>query len=181
MNSPPLDDVDLLDACRRGRESAWRELVRRHEGRLILIGLRLRLSREEAEDATQEAFQSLVEHLGSIRSAAALRGWLDVTVRRHGLQVLRRRPTSITLDTEPRDPASEPERFELERRQAVHDGLRHLDPDCRRLVELVYGPARAASYRVVASELGMAEGSVGPKVGRCLQRLREIMNRESSS
>jgi RNA polymerase sigma-70 factor, ECF subfamily len=73
--SDPSDEV-LLAAHLRGDPRAFGELVARHERRIYGLCLRILGNREDAEDATQEAFLSALRKAASFRKAAAFSTWL---------------------------------------------------------------------------------------------------------
>jgi RNA polymerase sigma-70 factor (ECF subfamily) len=73
--SDPSDEA-LLAAHLRGDPRAFGELVVRHERRIYGLCLRILGNREDAEDATQEAFLSALRKAGSFRKAAAFSTWL---------------------------------------------------------------------------------------------------------
>jgi RNA polymerase sigma-70 factor (ECF subfamily) len=73
--SDPSDEV-LLAAHLRGDPAAFGQLVARHERRIYGLCLRILGNREDAEDATQEAFVAALRKASSFRRAAAFSTWL---------------------------------------------------------------------------------------------------------
>jgi RNA polymerase sigma-70 factor, ECF subfamily len=73
--SDPSDEA-LLAAHLRGDPRAFGELVARHERRIYGLCLRILGNREDAEDATQEAFLAALRKASSFRRAAAFSTWL---------------------------------------------------------------------------------------------------------
>jgi RNA polymerase sigma-70 factor (ECF subfamily) len=73
--SEPTDEA-LLAAHLRGDSRAFGELVGRHERRIYGLCLRILGNREDAEDATQEAFLAALRKAASFRQAAAFSTWL---------------------------------------------------------------------------------------------------------
>jgi RNA polymerase sigma-70 factor (ECF subfamily) len=73
--SDPSDEV-LLAAHLRGDPAAFGQLVARHERRIYGLCLRILANREDAEDATQEAFVAALRKASSFRRAAAFSTWL---------------------------------------------------------------------------------------------------------
>ena len=61
-----------------------------------------------------------------------------------------------------------------ERAQAVRDALSCLPGQWRRLVELLMADP-PASYAEISDQLGLPVGSIGPTRGRCLERLRILL------
>src|SRR5262245_51025029 len=87
-----LGDHELLARFVEAREAiAFEELVRR-QGPLVLgLCLRALLGTHAAEDAFQATFLVLARKAGSIRTGAALPGWLFSVARRIALQARIRR------------------------------------------------------------------------------------------
>jgi len=73
--SDPSDEM-LVAAHLRGDREAFAALVRRHERRVYGLCLRVLGNREDAEDATQEAFLAALRHAASFRRTAAFSTWL---------------------------------------------------------------------------------------------------------
>ena len=99
--SDPSDEA-LLAAHLRGDPQAFGQLVRRHERRVYGICLRTLGNREDAEDATQEAFLAALRKAASFRRAAAFSTWLyRIAVNAATDQARRRgRARHTTLDPE---------------------------------------------------------------------------------
>jgi RNA polymerase sigma-70 factor, ECF subfamily len=99
--SDPSDEA-LLAAHLRGDPQAFGQLVSRHERRIYGLCLRILGNREDAEDATQEAFLAALRKAASFRRAAAFSTWLyRIAVNAATDQARRRgRARLTTLDPE---------------------------------------------------------------------------------
>jgi RNA polymerase sigma-70 factor (ECF subfamily) len=99
--SHPSDEA-LLAAHLRGDPRAFGELMARHERRVYGLCLRILGNREDAEDATQEAFLAALRKAASFRRAAAFSTWLyRIAVNAATDQARRRgRARLATLDPE---------------------------------------------------------------------------------
>jgi RNA polymerase sigma-70 factor (ECF subfamily) len=69
-------DEELLAAHLEGDRSAFGELMTRHERRIYGLCFRILGNREDAEDATQEAFIGALRRAGAFRGEAAFSTWL---------------------------------------------------------------------------------------------------------
>jgi RNA polymerase sigma-70 factor, ECF subfamily len=69
-------DEELLAAHLEGDRSAFAELMTRHERRIYGLCFRLLGNREDAEDATQEAFIGALRRASGFRGEAAFSTWL---------------------------------------------------------------------------------------------------------
>lgn len=71
----PLDDA-LVARARAGEGEALEALLRRHQGWIYNLALRMLQAREDAEDATQEILVKLATRLGNFRGESAFRTWV---------------------------------------------------------------------------------------------------------
>jgi RNA polymerase sigma-70 factor, ECF subfamily len=106
-------DEDLLAAHLGGDRGAFGALVARHERRVYGLCLRLLGNREDAEDATQEAFISALRRASSFRQAAAFSTWMYRIAVNAATDQARRRGRSRTAPLDPEEatlpsPGSDP-------------------------------------------------------------------------
>lgn len=180
-------DQELIDACRSGRQDAWQEVLNRYERLVFSIPLNFGLTRADAADVAQLTFTALVEHLDRLRPDSNLGGWLATVARRHALRLLRRQKreylgqdedigdSPFLMNTTVSDAGNTWERAEW-----LNQGLNRLDQRCQNLLMRLYFSEEQPSYEVVAAELGLRVGSIGPIRGRCLDRLRTILLERSA-
>ena len=71
-----MTDDDLVVQAQAGSQDAWAELVQRHHGAVFRTAHAALLSREEADDAAQEAWVAAWRSVGEFRGQAAFRTWL---------------------------------------------------------------------------------------------------------
>ena len=83
------NEVEFLDALRRGEEAAFAELVRRHSGRLLVVIRRLLRRDEDAQDALQETFLSAFRGLSAFDGKCQLGTWLHRIAVNSALMKLR--------------------------------------------------------------------------------------------
>jgi len=81
--------IALVGRARDGDQTAWDQIVERFAPLAWSICRRHRLSDADANDVGQNVWLRLVEHLPSLREAAALPGWLTTTTRRACLRAQR--------------------------------------------------------------------------------------------
>src|SRR5262245_63147399 len=94
-DAPGVDDADLLLRFAEQRdEAAFELLVWRHGGMVLATCRRILGRSADADDAFQVTFLTLARRAGSIRTAAALPGWLHpVACRAAGkIKAAARRP-----------------------------------------------------------------------------------------
>ncbi len=168
----------LVNRVGEGDQEAWNEIIERYAPLVWAICLRYQLDRQDIDDVGQSVWLLLVEHIGTLREAAALPGWLATTTRRECLRVLRAgsRQDHAGLPSEeqmPGDPAAtvDQELIEAERNAALRAALAELPDRCRKLLSMLISDPPPA-YAEISAALGIAVGSIGPIRARCLDRLR---------
>lgn len=166
-------DVDLVRACRAGDEQAWAELVQRFSRYVYAIaGQAYRLSDADAEEVFQEVFTRTFEHLGELRSDAALRPWIGQLTRRLAIDRIRQTSreylSAETLEAIEDEAGRELERIELA--VGVRAAMAGLTEDCREILDRFF--ARDETYREIAAALGIPMGTIASRISRCLAKLR---------
>ncbi|MBL3665926.1 sigma-70 family RNA polymerase sigma factor [Streptomyces sp. M2CJ-2] len=81
---------------------------------------------------------------------------------------------------DPRDRDPELLAVAAARRRALRDAVRRLPGRCPRLLEALLAP-HDPTYREIAGELGISQGSMGPERSRCLGCLRRLLAPEVAS
>ncbi|MBZ0172876.1 MAG: sigma-70 family RNA polymerase sigma factor [Phycisphaerales bacterium] len=170
-----LSDPELVAACIEGSERAWAALVDRY-GRLVYsIPARHHLPEHLRDDVFQSVWAIAVRHLAGLRDGQSLAAWLIRTTQRETWRVARAsrgtHGSDSTDDLVWSDPA---EADLLEERQHIREALDSLDDRCRQLLLVVFREDRP-DYGIVAEQLGIPRGSIGPTRGRCLNKLRTIL------
>lgn len=178
----PVDDWDLLSSVADGDEEAFRQIVERHQERLVSLCFRLLGDREEALDAAQEVFLKLYLNAGGLRRRGAVFTWLYRVASNYCLNRLRRRrivrflPLSGSVSEahalpEPQQLAIGPE-GEVVAREHWRATRARIDrlPDSQRLV-LVLAKFEGLSYRQIAEVLNISEGAVESRLFRAMRTL----------
>jgi RNA polymerase sigma-70 factor, ECF subfamily len=93
-------DEELLAAYLEGDRSAFGELMARHERRIYGLCFRLLGNREDAEDATQEAFIGALRRAAAFRGEAAFSTWLYRIAVNAAIDQARRRGRARTVPLE---------------------------------------------------------------------------------
>jgi RNA polymerase sigma factor (sigma-70 family) len=174
---------DVVVAARDGDQAAWRELVRRFAGLVWTVARSFRLCEQDAEDVSQATWLLLAVHIRTLKEPAAVGGWLATTARRESIRLARRRRLETPVDlqdpgADPADPGAvdgEDLVLRLERQERVRSAFLRLPYYCRRLLSLLMQDP-PPSYTEVSAILGIPRGSIGPTRGRCLDRLREVVD-----
>ncbi|WP_248958762.1 RNA polymerase sigma factor [Sphaerisporangium perillae] len=168
-------DLDLLD------ETAWRDLVARHGYRMWAVARAFGLDAADAADAVQAAWLRLLESMHTIRDPERVGAWLVTTTRHEAARIGRRRTGDRLTDLPAEIPA--PDGDPTAAMLTEEDGRRlwaavdRLPHPCRMLLRLIV-TVPEASYAQLSRRLDMPIGSIGPTRGRCLKRLRSLMEDE---
>ncbi|MFJ8004768.1 sigma-70 family RNA polymerase sigma factor [Streptomyces fagopyri] len=131
----------------------------------------------EQSDLEQAVWLRLLERLDSDGPPADPQGWLRRAVRSEARRARRTARREQPYGSEPADPdAPGPERRALtaDSRRALHDAVRRLPGRCPRLMAALLSP-QDLTYREIAGELGISQGSLGPERSRCLGCLRRLL------
>ncbi len=80
-----MSDAELVEAARQGDEVAFGRLVERHQIAVFRAAYAALGSKEEAEDATQDAFLAAYRKLHMFRGESSFKTWLLAIAWRHAL------------------------------------------------------------------------------------------------
>ena len=172
-------DARLVRECLQGSEAAWSALVDKYKNLIFSIPIKYGFSADDAAEIFQSVCVEMLSELPKLRNPRALPKWI-MQVTAHKCFHHKRRAQR----TETRDMASElierpaPERAdvilkEAEEEQILRDALLSIPPRCRELIRMLFFEEPARPYDEIASELGLATGSIGFIRQRCLERLRK--------
>jgi len=93
------DEGALVTAAQRGDMAAFEELVSRYEGRIFRLTMNITQNREDAEDATQDAFLKSFRSLDRFESKSRFYTWLvRIAVNEALMRLRKRRPNVTSLD-----------------------------------------------------------------------------------
>ncbi|HUT89471.1 MAG TPA: sigma-70 family RNA polymerase sigma factor [Thermoguttaceae bacterium] len=187
-------DLELLRSAREGQWVAFEALVARFEPRVFRLTWRILQQRQDAEDATQQTFISVMEHLDQFREEAAVGTWIFRIATNQALAMLRKRRgrNTVRLDTQANqgddetpmphpefiaqwrdDPAELAERREV--KELLGQALSELDEKYRMV--FVLRDVEEFSTKETAELLGITESNVKVRLLRARLRLRERLTR----
>ena len=184
-----LSDWDLLAQAGEGDEDAFRQIVERHQDRLIRLCESMLHNRAEALDAAQEVFLKTYRKAGRLKQQGQLFTWMYRVATNHCLNSIRRRkivrfrplgagaedeaPPIQPIDVAPRqDEALESrQRWRATRRRSTEL------PESQRAV-LVLAKFEGLSYREIAETLEITEGAVESRLFRAMRNLTKAQGRD---
>src|SRR5258708_18961909 len=91
LDLPNLPDADVVALAQRGREDAFRELVRRYERPVFSLIFRMVRDSATAEDLAQDTFIKVLNHIDKYRPEFKLSSWLFKIANNVAIDHLRRR------------------------------------------------------------------------------------------
>ncbi|MEU2421719.1 sigma-70 family RNA polymerase sigma factor [Streptomyces sp. NPDC007851] len=134
-------------------------------------------------DLEQSVWLRLLERLQTHGPPHAPEDWLRRAVRAESRRTRRTARHERPYGTEPADTtAAGPEQLALAtaRHRALRTAVARLPGRCPRLLQALFSP-RDLTYREIAGELGISQGSLGPERSRCLGCLRRLLTPEVAS
>lgn len=168
-----MDDEALVQRCLSGDTEAFGELVGRYERPIFNVALRMLRDREEARDATQNAFVKAWQHLDQFDRSRRFFSWLyRIAVNESLNRATRRRKTEAldeTLEARTDGPEAQAARSEqallVERAvEQLSDTyrevivLRHwLDLSYDEIAEALHVPAKTVKSRLFSARAKLAE------------------------
>jgi RNA polymerase sigma-70 factor (ECF subfamily) len=183
-----LTDQEVVLLARSGRETAYRELVRRYERPVFALLYRMVRDRELAEDLAQETFIKALNAIDSYRPEFKFSSWIFKIANNAAIDHLRRRELdTLSLDGSPH--AETPEAMQatalqigarqespldaVEARElggAIEAAIGRLRPEYRSCILLRHVEGRA--YEEIAEILDLPLGTVKTYIHRARNELR---------
>ena len=190
MNDEQMREQRLVAAARGGDEGAFEALVRLYEKRVFALAVRMCGSREDAAEASQEAFLAAWQGLAFFRGESSFSTWLYRLTSNACVDLLRREgrhraAAGPSLDDEEAgldvpdqtlSPQDEAERREL--RESIDRGLEALTPEHRQV--LVLREMHQLSYDEIADVLSLDVGTVKSRISRARKQLRNFLLKDGN-
>jgi RNA polymerase sigma factor (sigma-70 family) len=169
-----------------GDAVALDELVRVMTPVLWHVVRAYQLTIEVAEDVVQTTLLSQVKSRTSIKEPAAVGVWLTTTARREAWKVAKATGRGIPVEDDelsrrlPDEDSAEAEVVRRDGDERLWDAVERLSERCQALLRIVAFEHRP-DYTTIAANLGMPVGSIGPTRGRCLHKLRTLMEKNGDN
>lgn len=171
------NDGDRIERVLRGDTTAFRELVNRHKDYAFTLAFRILNSREDAEEAAQDAFVRAFNGLATFNRDAKFTTWLYRIVVNCALTVQQRRK----MHTEDIDNAKilrgandlTDNLKHKEQKYYIQKALKLLSPDDVTMITLFY--LKENSLEEIADIVGIETNTVKVKLHRARKRLADAM------
>jgi len=176
------DVASLVRRAGEGDRQAWEALVDQYARLIWSITNEFKLAESDAADVAQTTWLRLLQHIDRIEHPDRVGSWLAATARNECLRNLAARKRVVVVDHDDDELGSAvahaPEIDERlladERDQVVREALSCLPRRWQRLLEMLMADP-PVPYAYISDELGLPVGSIGPTRGRCLARLRVLL------
>jgi RNA polymerase sigma factor (sigma-70 family) len=179
-----LSDIELIEQTLAGNQSAYTDLVKRHQRFVFTLAMRFAKGREDAEEIAQDCFIKAYRSLASFQRQSKFSTWLYSIVYTTAMTFLRKK----RVDTDSID--DEHTYLQVENQSSVYDvnnaenksrsfylnqAIEQLLPDDAAIITLFYKGEQ--SLEEIAQALGMEANTVKVKLFRARQRLKEKLER----
>jgi RNA polymerase sigma-70 factor, ECF subfamily len=195
MNAEATIDAELVRRFNGGDESAFGEIMSRHQSRIFAAAMGLLHNRADAEEITQDTFVRAHRGLSLFRGDSSVATWLhriavNLARNRYWYFFRRRRHATLSLDaalgeegdmkfsdllsTGVPDPSQGSSINEFV--AAVDTCMDKLEPSHRRI--LMMRTVQDQPYEEIAAALGINVGTVKSRIARARERLRCLLAEE---
>jgi RNA polymerase sigma-70 factor (ECF subfamily) len=190
LAGPVSEELALVQAAKKGDDSAFEELVRRYDRNVFRIAQHITQNREDAEDVVQEAFLKAYGNLAKFQEQSKFYTWLVRIAVNEALMKLRRRKPERTVsldediktedDSLPREiadwsPNPEQQYTQAELREILSKTIQGLPPGFRTV--FVLRDVEGLSTEETAAALELSVPAVKSRLLRARLQLRERLGR----
>jgi RNA polymerase sigma-70 factor (ECF subfamily) len=178
-----LSDIELIQQTLAGNQSAYADLVKRHQRFVFTLAMRFAKGREDAEEIAQDCFVKAYRSLGSFQGQSKFSTWLYSIVYTTAMTFLRKkRVATASIDDEhtyiqvEHHESGYADNVENKSRSFyLNQAIEQLLPDDATIITLFYKGEQ--SLEEIALTLGMEANTVKVKLFRARQRLKEKLER----
>lgn len=187
-----LSDQDVVRHAVQGRESAYRELIRRYQRPVFSLVYRMVRDRELAEDLAQETFIKVLNAIDTYRPEYKFSSWIFKIANNAAIDHLRRRGlNTLSLDGSPHAESADAieattlqigdgaenqldEVASRELGQQIEAAINQLRPEYRSCIILRHIDGRP--YEEIAEMLDLPLGTVKTYIHRARNELRILLS-----
>ena len=178
-----LSDSELIDQTLAGDQSAYADLVKRHQRFAFTLALRFAKNREDAEEITQDCFVKAYRALATFNGQAKFTTWLYSIVYTTAMTSLRKKRVETSsiddddnaIQIESTGGYDENNAENRSRSFYLNQAIAQLLPDDAAIITLFYKGEQ--SLEEIAQTMGMEANTVKVKLFRARQRLKERLER----
>lgn len=161
--------------AQHGDRGAFGELVRRHHTAIFRVCYRILFDRDDAADATQEAFLRAYKNFSTFHGSSAFKTWMVRIAVNVSLNARSRQRAAVPWDDLARlpSPQAELEVMHIVANLQVQSALQLLPPNHR--VAVILRDLEGYSYAEIARALDVPEGTAKGWVHRGRERLKDVL------
>lgn len=175
-----LNDTDLIRETLANNQSAYAELIKRHQRFVFTLALRFTKTREDAEEVAQDCFVKAYRSLDSFQQTSKFSTWLYSIVYTTAMSFLRKKrvatesiddeDTHLQIEARPSDYTVVNVDQKI-RNKYLQQAISMLLPDDAAIITLFYQGEQ--SLEEIAAEMNMAANTVKVKLHRARHRLKD--------
>ena len=179
-----LSDIELIEQTLGGNQSAYADLVKRHQRFVFTLALRFAKGREDAEEIAQDCFIKAYRSLSAFQQQSKFSTWLYSIVYTTAMTFLRKKridTSSIDDDESYIQIEGKPSGYDeynvenKSRSYYLNQAIEQLLPDDATIITMFYKGEQ--SLEEIAQIMGMEANTVKVKLFRARQRLKEKLVR----
>jgi RNA polymerase sigma-70 factor (ECF subfamily) len=179
-----LSDIALIQQTLAGDQSAYADLVKRHQRYIFTLALRFSKNREDAEEIAQDCFIKAYRSLRTFQGQAKFSTWLYTIVYTTAMSFLRkRRLDTDSIDNDQVFVQLENQSGSMDQNLAenksrsfyLNEAISQLLPDDASIITLFYMGEQ--SIEEIAQTMAMEANTVKVKLFRARQRLKEKLEK----
>ncbi|MDX2032209.1 MAG: sigma-70 family RNA polymerase sigma factor [Blastocatellia bacterium] len=182
-----LSDSELIERCLNGEIGSWETLVRRYQRLVASITYKFHLTSEDAADVFQSVCVILFQQLSNLKQQEKLSSWMITVTVRECWKLKRQQGNLDSLESEEWERLAEiadsshlqlhEAILSIERQHLIRRAVELLADRCRKLIEQLFYREDPTPYAEIAARLKMPVASIGPTRARCLDKLKEELEK----
>jgi RNA polymerase sigma-70 factor (ECF subfamily) len=178
-----LSDIELIEQTLAGNQSAYTDLVKRHQRFVFTLAMRFTKGREDAEEIAQDCFIKAYRSLASFQGQSKFSTWLYSIVYTTAMTFLRKKRVAtdsiddenIHIQVENHSGYDVNNAENKSKSFYLNQAIEQLLPDDAIIITLFYKGEQ--SLEEIGQALGMEANTVKVKLFRARQRLKEKLER----
>ena len=175
-----LTDQELMDLVQAGDFSPASEIYDRHSRHIYNFAYRFLMSRETAEDITQEVFVKMMKRAAQFHGGAKLSTWLLAITANSCRDYLRKHENKLNAGEDalinlpaPHDLSQERHMERREAEKRIQEALMLLSNDQREVI--LMSRYQGLTYAEIAQVSCCSEGAAKTRVFRAMQTLKNVL------
>ncbi len=176
-NKSLMNEEDLIKGCVEENSACQRELYDKYAGKMFAVCLRYASTREDAEDALQEAFIRIFDNISKFRNEGSFEGWMRrITVHTVLRLIQKKTPLQYAEDTSALTKVSTASDAIGNLNEKDLLGLIKQLPQGYRVVFNMYA-IEGFSHNEIAENLGISEGTSRSQYSRAKKHLQHFIHK----